>query len=614
MLKLPGFYKMSKEQQCAVTHGEGPALVVAGPGSGKTFTITHRILYLICEMGIAPQDIYVITFTRDAALSMNKRYQKILSGMEVPGNLNAVHFGTFHSFFYQIIRSHPKYKTYEPISATAKGAVLFRVLEKCGKEMPHGKELQSLFADISYYKNTGDLPKGWEEDFTELVEAYDAEKDGVKMLDYDDMLTLCYKLLSEDEELRRHWQEQIGYLLVDEFQDTNIVQYRVMKLLAGNRANVCVVGDDDQAIYGFRGSDPGIMKKFLEDFPKAVLHRLGTNFRCAEAVVKASSALISHNNKRLSKDLRAVLQGGQVRVREFESNRQMTCQCMEELKMLSQEELEDTAILFRTNMRMSLFITELIKERIPFRTKEKMVSVYEHFVVRDMMDYLRAAYGNRERGLFLRILNKPRTHVGREALLSEQVDFEEIKRFYGKGGCGNAVALRDAERVQKGLENVRKLKFSLGIDFIRHYFGYDTYLRRKAAGDMELYEQWIELLEWLKEDGKSFSTLEDWLRFQAEYIAKSGKRKEEEKNGVNIMTLHGCKGLEFTNVYIMYVNEGNIPAIRRGEKEQEENIEEERRLLYVGMTRAKKVLHILCVKSTQKNARPPSRFIKELVD
>lgn len=614
MLKACGFDRMSKEQQRAVTHGEGPALVVAGPGSGKTFTITHRILYLICEMGIAPQDIYVITFTKDAALSMNKRYQKILSGMEVPGNLNAVHFGTFHSFFYQIIRSHPKYKTYEPISTSAKGAVLFRVLEKCGKEMPQGKELQNLFADISYYKNTGILPNGREKDFTELVKVYDAEKERVKLLDFDDMLTLCYKLLSEDQALKRHWQEQIGYLLVDEFQDTNIVQYRVMKLLVGDGANVCVVGDDDQAIYGFRGSSPGIMKQFLEDYPHAASYRLGTNFRCADAVVKASAALISKNKKRLSKDLRAVLPEGEVKVREFESHRQMTRQCMEELKMLPQGELEDTAIFFRTNMRMSLFVTELIKERVPFRTKEKMVSVYEHFVVKDIMDYFRAAYGNRERGLFLRILNKPRTHIGREALLSRQVDFEEIKRFYGKGGCGNLEALRDTERLQKGLENIRKLKFSLGIDFIRHYFGYDTYLRRKAAGDMEVYEQWLELLEWLKEDGKSFATLEEWLKFQTEYIAKAGKAKEEERNGVNIMTLHGCKGLEFTKVYIMFVNEGNIPAIRKGEKETAENIEEERRLFYVGMTRAKKVLNILCVKNAQEHSRPPSRFIKELVD
>ncbi len=614
MLKLPGFDGMSNEQQRAVSHGEGPVLISAGPGSGKTFVITHRILYLICEMGISPQDIYVITFTKDAALSMNKRYQEILQDMKERSGLSAVHFGTFHSFFYQIIRSHPKYKSYQLLHASANSGVLFRVLERLGMEMPQGREVQELLADISYWKNTDILPDGREEDFIELVKAYDAEKEKLRMLDFDDMLTLCHKLLLVDEGLRREWQKRIGYLMVDEFQDTNMVQYEVMKLLIKSPYNVCVVGDDDQAIYGFRGSKPGIMRGFLEDYQGAALFQLGTNYRCGEAIVRASASLIRNNKQRLKKNLRAGEdnEGALVNIREFESYHQMTRQCMEELQECSTGELEKRAVLFRTNMRMNLFLAELTKRKIPFKTREIMVSVYEHFVVKDMMDYFRAAHGCRERGLFLRILNKPRTRIGREALLAEQVDFEQMRRFYGKAGMGNYAAMEDVIRFQKGLENLRKLKLSLGIDFILHYFGYDTYLRSKAGGDMELYEQWLELVEWLKEDSRSFQGPEEWMEFQQEYISKAKKPREEEKKGVQVMTLHGCKGLEFSQVYIMYVNEGNIPAIKRGEKETEEAIEEERRLFYVGMTRAKRALDILYVRRNQERTKTPSRFIGEL--
>ncbi|MBQ8821266.1 MAG: ATP-dependent helicase [Lachnospiraceae bacterium] len=609
---------MSKEQRRAVTHGEGPVLISAGPGSGKTFTITHRILYLIFEMGVSPQDIYVITFTKDAALSMNKRYQEILQDMkDTAGELSAVHFGTFHSFFYQIIRSHPKYKSYSLLNASAKNGILFRVLEKLGKEMLHGKELQEFFSNVSFYKNTGSVPKGQDEEFMMLSKAYDEEKDSLHLLDFDDMLTLCYKLLSEDEKLRKEWQNRIGYLLVDEFQDTNSVQYEVMKLLVKAPYNVCVVGDDDQAIYGFRGSRPGIMKQFLEDYSSSISITLGQNYRCGRAIVEASAKLIAKNKDRLGKILFAASGHGEatVNIREFESHHHMTEQCISELTQCTKEELGERAVLFRTNLRMNLFLAELIKRRVPFCTKEKVVSVYEHFVVKDIMDYLKAGGGCRERSLFLRILNRPRTHIGREALLSEQVDFDKMLRFYGKEGIGNYAAMQDVSRLQKGLDNLNRLKLSLGIEFILYYFGYDTYLRSKAAGDMELYEQWMELVQWLKEDSRSFKDVAQWEHFQQEYIAKArAPEKESETGGVHVMTLHGCKGLEFSQVYIMHVNEGNIPAIKKGEKETDEAIEEERRLFYVGMTRAKEALNILCVKGAQERTRPPSRFIKELRD
>lgn len=608
--------KMSVEQRMAVTCGMGPVLITAGPGSGKTFTITHRILHLIQEKGCSPHDIYVITFTKDAALSMNKRYQEILSELEGDtADLGAVHFGTFHSFYYQIIRSHPKYRNYNLINTSGRSGILFQVLKNMGKEGLHGKEYQSLLADISFYKNTGRVPEGQGEDFPRLVQEYDREKGKAKGLDFDDMLTLCCKLLKEDASLRRTWQERVGYLLVDEFQDINAVQYEAMKLLIKEPYNVCVVGDDDQAIYGFRGSYPGIMQEFLTDYPETEVYHLGTNYRCSEEIVKLASNVIKKNKLRMEKALMARKGAGkgEVFIRGADSYGKMTGECVEELKNYSVDELSETAVLFRTNIRMNLFLTELIKNGIPFRTKEQITSVYEHFVVKDMMDYLRAAAGCRERSVFLRILNKPRTHIGREAL-QEEVDLENVMAFYGNEGIRDYEALRDARRFKSGLENLKKLKLSLGIDFILHYFGYGVYLRNKTGNDMGLYEEWMGIVLWLKEDSKAFRDVKEWEQFQKEYISKARKQCDavESREGVNIMTLHGCKGLEFQKVHIMHVNEGNIPNVKRGEVLSQEALEEERRLFYVGMTRAKETLEIHYVKQTQESPKSPSRFLKEL--
>ncbi len=616
-LRIPGFAKMSKEQYEAATSDLGPVLISAGPGSGKTTVLTHRILYLILEMGISPQDIYVITFSKDAALSMNKRYQEILQELERDtADYGAVHFGTFHSFFYQIIRSHSKYKNYTLLNTSGRSGILFGVLKKTGMEGVQGKELQKVLADISFYKNTGMLPKEQGEEFCELVAAYDQEKENAKMLDFDDMLTICERLLKDDEKLRDVWQGRIGYLLVDEFQDTNMVQYEVLKLLIKAPYNLCLVGDDDQAIYGFRGSKPGIIKQFLVDYPAAKHYTLGMNYRCGERIVRCSGRLIEQNMQRIMKKLSAYqpAESGIVNIKGYESYTEMVRGCAAELKELGEKELSEHAVLFRTNLRMNMFLVELIKNRIPFRTKEKLSSVYEHFVVKDIMDYFRAAAGNRERRLFLRILNKPRTYIGREALWEEQVNLDKIIRFYGNAGMQNYPAMNDAVRFKSGLENLRKLRLSLGIEFILHYFGYEHFLRNKACGDMELYEEWLGLVQWLKEDSKSFRDYSQWEKFQQEYISKAENQENNgsQKEGVNVMTLHGCKGLEFKNVYIMYVNEGNIPSQKRGENLSEEALEEERRLFYVGMTRAKEVLNILYVKQTQESPRPPSRFLKEL--
>lgn len=620
MRKIPDFQNMSKEQQLAVTCGKGPVMISAGPGSGKTFTIIQRILYLILEMRYEPQKIYVITFTKDAALSMCQRFQEILQeteGADAAADMTGVHFGTFHSFFYQIIRSHPKYKNSTLLNATGKSGLLFHVQKKRGEEPFSPRDQQSFFSDMSFYKNTGTLREGRTESFLSLVDAYDKEKEREGLLDFDDMLTLCKRLLHTEKGLCHMWQEKIDCLLIDEFQDTNAVQFDVVKMLLKEPFNICVVGDDDQAIYGFRGSEPGIMRLFLEEYPMAEHIRLGTNYRCCGKIVEASSRLIEHNKKRIVKALKAGEHNsaGEILVQGFDSYTEMTKFCLQELKAIEEARLSDYAVLFRTNAKLSLFLAELSRHRIPFCTKEQITSIYEHFVVRDIMDYLWAGAGFLQRERLLRILNKPRTHIGREVLLQQEIAWEQVIAFYRTMEMQHPAALQDAIRFKNGLDSLRSLKLSSGIDFIFHYFRYEAYLKQKAHGDTELYEEWLSVLEFLRQDAKGFQDVAEWERFQQEYNAKAQREKKKvQGRGVHIMTLHGCKGLEFERVFLMQVNEENIPSLKKGEILTEEHLEEERRLFYVGMTRAKKTLDILYVSKTQENPKPPSRFLEELRD
>ena len=499
--------------------------------------------------------------------------------------------------------------------------------------------LEQYISGISYYKNTLDMEKAShmakleQEQLYNIINAYDHEKNRRKVLDFDDMLYLCLKLLQENEPILKLWQERVSYYLIDEFQDCNPVQYKILRMLAGNESmkasskpkilseiiggNIFAVGDDDQAIYGFRGADSMILQRFLADYPYAKRVTLGINYRCSHQIVKASSEIIMENKLRMEKQLQSAnifTEDGRVTIRRWPSKSHMLQYMMATLSALSKEALREHAVLFRTNQEAQMFASEMAKYHISFQLKGQTQSIYEHFVVKDMMAYLEAAWGNRERKLFLRILNKPRTNIGREALEEERVDFQKLKAFYENPYMKNPQAFRDVECLEQRLNQLRKLPLSLGIRYVRKAMNYEKYLTKRADGNEALLTSWFELLDWLQEDAAAYKTPEEWKHYQEEYEQIYRNKEKESKNqGVRIMTMHGSKGLEFEHCYILNVNEGTIPKYQKGEKLLPEQIEEERRIFYVAMTRAKKNLELHCLTGTRERPKLPSRFIEKLI-
>ena len=280
-------------------------------------------------------------------------------------------------------------------------------------------------------------------------------------------------------------------------------------------------------------------------------------------------------------------------------------------KEIPEKQLTDHALLLRTNMEVQMFAVELLKNNISFRMKDKNLSIYEHFLIKDILAFLEAANGNRERKLFLRILNKPRRHIGREALEDEMIDLKKIKAFYQDPYMCNPAAVKDVEELERHLTQLKKLPIGLGIRYIRKAMGYEKYLIKRAEGNAGLLTDWIDLLDWLQEDGNSFNSLQEWKEYQEEY--KCVQSNNVKNTGVHILTMHASKGLEFEHCYILNVNDGMIPKYQKGQKLTAEQLEEERRIFYVGMTRAKKTLELHYLTGTKERPKFPSRFIEKLM-
>ncbi len=628
---------LNEAQKVAVLQGEGPAFVAAGPGSGKTTVIVRRLLYLIEERQISPQQILVITFTKEAALTMQKRFQEQSKafGMGRTQSKGFVSFGTFHSFFYQIIKSIHKYSEYQLITQQEKYRIVKGVLQKDTKEEVTENDMKQFLTQVSFYKNTGEFSledsannsfekasaRSVEEEqkhFLSLMEQYENEKINYRKIDFDDMLYLCKKELESDSKLRNTWQKRFSYILIDEYQDINPIQREVIQLLVAAPYNLFVVGDDDQAIYGFRGSETDVFQKFIKDYPNAAQITLAENYRCNENIVKASRCLIEHNKQRVMKELASVNKStskGQIRAYGAVSSKECYERLALRMKEIPVHRLDEEAVLFRSNSAMQMFATILSRYHIPFVLREKMRCIYDHFLMKDLEDYFLAASGCRERAVFLRLFQRMRVPLGREALREQQVDLSQVKEFYCSGFYENRQAVLAIESLERHLKRLADMRPGLGIRYILHAMDYQGYLLRNAQNAGELPQEWEQLLDWLREDAESYLDYFSW-KLQQELYAKDIAREQEillkEKEGIRLLTLHAAKGLEFQKVYIMNMNEGTLPQISRGEVVTQRRLEEERRLFYVGLTRAKEFVELHYLTGTKESPRIPSRFLEEL--
>ena len=592
-------------------------LVIAGPGSGKTLVITHRILNLIHEKKVNPQNILVITFTKAAALEMQNRFYA-LAGKDNPGDFYPVTFGTCHAIFFQIIKLVKDIQAKDILKAYEKCSMMEEILSDALNVMqsqftPSMELAQKILSEISKVKNTGLDYQKWESaycsqaEFIFLYESYQKECTRQGKIDFDDMLLLCLELLRTKKSLLEKCRSMFTYILVDEFQDINAVQYEIIKLLGAKHQNVFVVGDDDQSIYGFRGASPQIMSKFLADFPGAQKVELVKNYRCKQEIVDTSVRLINHNSNRFLKKFEAI-PSNRHSVRYISSmNRRQQFErvalCIQEYMKEEGHHYEDVAVLFRTNGHASMLVEQLSLLGIPFQCREKLENIYDTSIAKDLIAYIRFALNRNQAADFFRIMNKPGRYIKRNAI--------PVHPFRGDmllQDIRDKNVLQSVSHMLKQLDFIKRFEPFAAINYIRKGIGYEQYVIEYARHfHLDVQEQ-LDILEEISQSAKNFRTLKHWLEFVTTYEETMEQGYQNQK-GIHIKTMHGAKGLEWPVVILPDLNEGNMPYKKAQTPEQ---IEEERRIFYVAMTRAREYLFFFYVKKEEADLIGlPSRFLQE---
>jgi len=610
---------LNEAQKAAITHFQGPCLVLAGPGSGKTLTIAKRIEYLIKVYKVRPEEILVITFTKYAANEMRSRFHKIMKSDSFP-----VNFGTFHSVYYWILKWAYGLGQGSVLADHEKYALLGQIVgEQDGDdtgEIYDEDYFRGLAEEIGNVKNNRRNIETYEslhygkEKFRSFYLRYEEEKRKLKKIDFEDMLLMCLKLFEERKDILEKWQEKFRYILIDEFQDINQVQYDVIRLLADSGRNLFVVGDDDQSVYGFRGAKPGIMLEFKKDYPEARQILLDVNYRSSAHIVNGALRVISHNKKRYDKKIRADKEPDRtVHIQEVRDPVEESEYILEKIQDTIKEGvmMEEIAVLSRTAMDVRVLTETLHRHQIPFRMREQIYNIYEHFTAQDMISYLSLSQREYKKQYFLRIVNRPNRYIGRDSMSDGKVSYESLRRFY----CDKKWMLDRIDQLEWDMKMICEKSPYAAIQYIRKSIGYDEFLREYAEYQQMDYLQVKETLDKIQEASKGYASIREWLEHVEEYgnmlLKKSrDKKSREDTEGIALHTMHGAKGLEYDTVFILGANEGTMPYKKAKTPEE---IEEERRLFYVAMTRAKRQLIISYTKEKNGKNVSSSRFVYELI-
>jgi len=601
----------SKAQTQAIMHKDGPMMVLAGPGSGKTTVITHRVQYLTKEYGIDPGDILVITFTRAAAGEMRERYEALTGGG------SRVTFGTFHSIFFRILKLAYRY-TADNIVREEQQMQFVRELAQAGGLEPEDENefAASILSEISsvkgerialehyYSKNCPDAV------FRQLYAGYEEKMRRAGLIDFDDMMVLCLELFTERKDILSAWQRRYRYILIDEFQDINRLQYEIVRMLAKPEDNLFIVGDDDQSIYRFRGAKPEIMLGFERDYPGAGRILLDVNYRSTEEIVAPALRLIGENQKRFSKAIHTTGRHGKnVITKLWQDPGEENLAIAREIQLYLQSGVRpgDIAVLYRTNAGPRFLMEKLMEYNLPFRTRDTVPNLYEHWISRNILTYIRIAMGSRAREDILQVINRPKRYISRDAMPDETVSFEKMKAFYAEKDW---IAER-IESLEGDLRAIARMSPLAAVNYIRQGMGYDEYLIEYAAFRRMRPEELLETADELKESAAGFKTFDEWFAhidaYKEELLRQAAQRRTET-DAITLATMHSAKGLEFPIVYILDANEGITPHSRAM---LDEDMEEERRLFYVAMTRAKTRLHVYAVRERYHKKAEVSRFVWE---
>ena len=607
----------NKSQIQAISHMDGPAMVLAGPGSGKTTVITHRIKNLIEKAEVRPENILVVTFTKAAAISMQKRFSTLMNG----GKGQLVTFGTFHSVFYKILRKSRRYEATEILSERQKTDYIREIIGRYGISSNDISELsQNIINDIGNIKGNMLNAQEYEpscckkEDFIKVYNVYNLElkKDG--KMDFDDILRECYLLLCENHTILEQWRELYKYILIDEFQDINRIQMNIIELLASPLNNIFVVGDDDQSIYGFRGARPEIMIEFKDYYPEAELIVLNVNYRSTQSIINVAGRVIENNKTRLDKCAHANNDKDfQPDIRKFRNQVEELKFVVSKIKEYEKQgiSLSEMAILVRNNSQIQEISSFLKNRKIEAESGKHRSNIYNGMVAKDILSYVRGAlkfdgtYFNED---LIYVLNKPQRYISRQVVLSVNMNISAVRRIYSKNNIDSFLF---------HIEMIRKLPPQAALSYIRKGAGYEEYLRLYAIENNIPMSGLLKQLEQLVQECSKFNTLEQWINSidsaqnsEGQNFGKKSSGEGDTNNRINIMTMHGSKGLEFKAVFIVDTNQGIIPTSKAL---RERDFEEERRLFYVAITRAIDYLNIYAVEERLGCPIEVSMFVEEML-
>ena len=605
--------KRNPSQQRAIAHLSGPMMVLAGPGSGKTSVIVERTAYMINEGGISPSNILVVTFSRAAAKEMKERFLSFTGQQYTP-----VTFGTFHGVFYGILKQAYGFTAANILSDEEKFGILRELTLNYGGDLAEeGDFPEEIAREISVVKGNKIALEHYyssccpDEVFRQIYQGYREACQSRRKLDFDDMILYCYELFVQRKDILEAWQKKFQYILVDEFQDINQLQYDIVRMLAKPQNNLFIVGDDDQSIYGFRGAKPEIMLKFAEHYPNAVSLHLSTNYRSDRKIIECASNLIHHNKERFDKEFLASHEEEGIvhhqTYNDIDAEQRGLVKMILEKKM-SMEEYRNTSILYRTNKEAVQVSDLLITEKIPFWCTEPIQDKYDHWIYRDILSYHKLGIGIGNKMDLNRILNHPQRFLFDPRFFKTDGSLKQLMHVAATLPDGKWKRSKAMDSVEDMFYLFKKLEDKNPVDtlqilesFGRYKIFLHDYAEYRNMSPGELYFYWNSY----KADAEKHNDWKEWDAYVRKHkiILQEQLRKHD---GIALSTLHRSKGLEWDRVYILNCVKNTIPFAKQGTVE---DLEEERRLFYVGCTRAKKELQLL---SYQGNSGEISPFIKEL--
>lgn len=603
----------SEEQLHAINHFKGPALVIAGPGSGKTSVIVNRIINLIQNKNVNPQNILVITFSKMAALDMQSRFISFSKAINSISFFEQVSFGTFHSIFFSILKSYYGYSSSNIVSNSQKRLYISNILKNlCNESITDNEYIDSVIRRISYYKNSNyknDYSDDCQIDFEKfelIVNQYNLILKSQRKVDFEDMMLICRNILMKDIKIREYYQQFFKYILIDEFQDINELQFEIVKLLVGEEQNLFVVGDDDQSIYGFRGSNPDIMLNLQNEFENLSIIKLSCNYRSTKNIVRLASVLISENNNRFYKNIYTNNELGELTsLIGFSDVTEENEYIINVIKENIRKEMS-IGILYRTNSSASLVIDMLVKNRIPFSLKDVPVNPYESEIFNDFITYLQISNSKSISVHQLRkIINKPIRYIDTRLLSNCTEPVERLKYLYKD----KSYVVKKLDKMMFDLVFIKNMDMYSAFYYFRKVIGYEEYIFGRFNNDDRKLKEKLKLFDELSIRLKGINSYDELIK-NVSLFKEEISRNVNSENKLSIMTFHSSKGLEFDTVIIPDINEGIVPNKKAVSVRE---IEEERRMFYVACTRARHKLHLLYLKG-DTNEYLPGRFISNLLD